>query len=113
MLERLISEDVGATLGYTQTDKTITVQQASQPPTPLLDALQKGILRFAQDWQKSFLQTLAIPPQTAIAPFLRLVGQPTAGETALLGDLTVEDGGVYPQTRPSRTSPLPGGRSAF
>lgn len=42
MLERLISEDVGATLGYTQTDKTITVQQASQPPTPLLDALQKG-----------------------------------------------------------------------
>lgn len=41
MLERLISEDVGATLGYTQTDKTITVQQASQPPTPLLDALQR------------------------------------------------------------------------
>lgn len=84
MLERLISEDAGATLGYTQTDKTITVQQASQPPTPLLGALQKGILRFAQDWQKSFLQTLAIPPQTAISPFLRLVGQPTAGETALL-----------------------------
>ena len=102
MLERLISEDVGATLGYTQTDKTITVQQASQPPTPLLDALQKGILRFAQDWQKSFLQTLAIPPQTAIAPFLRLVGQPTAGETALLGDLTVEDGGVYPLAAPRK-----------
>lgn len=102
MLERLISEDVGATLGYTQTDKTITVQQASQPPTPLLDALQKGILRFAQDWQKSFLQTLAIPPQTAISPFLRLVGQPTAGETALLGDLTVEDGGVYPLATPRK-----------
>lgn len=102
MLERLISEDVGATLGYTQTDKTITVQQASQPPTPLLDALQKGILRFAQDWQKSFLQTLAIPPQTAISPFLRLVGQPTAGETALLGDLTVEDGGVYPLAAPRK-----------
>ena len=102
MLERLISEDVGATLGYTQTDKTITVQQASQPPTPLLDALQKGILRFAQDWQKSFLQTLAIPPQTAIAPFLRLVGQPTAAETVLLGDLTVEDGGVYPLAAPRK-----------
>ena len=102
MLERLISEDVGATLGYTQTDKTITVQQASQPPTPLLDALQKGILRFAQDWQKSFLQTLAIPPQAAISPFLRLVGQPTAGETALLGDLTVEDGGVYPLAAPRK-----------
>lgn len=102
MLERLISEDVGATLGYTQTDKTITVQQASQPPTPLLDALQKGILRFAQDWQKSFLQALAIPPQTAISPFLRLVGQPTAGETALLGDLTVEDGGVYPLATPRK-----------
>ena len=101
MLERLISEDVGATLGYTQTDaNTITVQQAPQPPTPLLAELQKGILRFAQEWQNSFLQTLTIPPQTAIAPFLRLVGQPTAGETALLGDLTVEDGGVYPLAAP-------------
>ncbi len=101
MLERLISEDVGATLGYTQTDaNTITVQQAPQPPAPLLADLQKGILRFAEEWQNSFLQTLTIPPQTAIAPFLRLVGQPTAGETALLGDLTVEDGGVYPLAAP-------------
>lgn len=56
----------------------------------------------AQDWQKSFLQALAIPPQTAISPFLRLVGQPTAGETALLGDLTVEDGGVYPLATPAQ-----------
>ena len=31
-----------------------------------------------------------------------LVGQPTAGETALLGDLTVEDGGVYPLATPRK-----------
>ena len=48
------------------------------------------------------MQTLDIPPQTAISPFLRLVGQPTAGETALLGDLTVEDGGVYPLAAPRK-----------
>ncbi len=100
MLERLISEDVGATLGYVQTGETIAVQQAAQQPTALLTELQNGILRFAKEWQKSFLRDLAIPPQAAAAPFLRLVGQPTAEETALLGDLTVEDGGVYPLAAP-------------
>ena len=48
------------------------------------------------------MQALTIPPAAAIAPFLRLVGQPTAGETALLGDLTVEDGGVYPLAAPRK-----------
>lgn len=102
MLERLISEDVGATLGYTQTAQDITVRQAPQQPTALLAALQQGALRFAESWQTSFLQALTIPPAAAIAPFLRLVGQPTAGETALLGDLTVEDGGVYPLAAPRK-----------
>ena len=102
MLERLISEDVGATLGYTQTAQGITVRQAPQQPTALLAALQQGALRFAESWQTSFLQTLTIPPAAAIAPFLRLVGQPTAGETALLGDLTVEDGGIYPLAAPRK-----------
>lgn len=100
MLERLISEDVGATIGYTRTPSGIAVQQEPQQPTPLLAALQAGILCFAKDWQASFLQNLTIPPETAIAPFLRLVGQPTTGETALLGSLTVEDGGVYPLAAP-------------
>ena len=102
MLERLISEDVGATLGYTQTAQDITVRQAPQQPTALLAALQQGALRFAESWQTSFLQALTIPPAAAIAPFLRLVGQPSAGETALLGDLTVEDGGVYPLAAPRK-----------
>ena len=39
---------------------------------------------------------------TAVFLILRLVGQPTAGETALLGDLTVEDGGVYPLAAPRK-----------
>ena len=102
MLERLISEDVGATLGYTKTAQDITVRQAPQQPTALLAALQQGALRFAESWQTSFLQALTVPPAAAIAPFLRLVGQPTAGETALLGDLTVEDGGIYPLAAPRK-----------
>ena len=102
MLELLISEDIGATLGYTQTAQGITVRQAPQQPTALLAALQQGALRFAESWQASFLQALTIPPAAAIAPFLRLVGQPTAGETALLGDLTVEDGGIYPLAAPRK-----------
>ena len=100
MLERLISEDVGATLGYTCTPAGVAVQQEPQQPIPLQAALQKGILCFAKEWQASFLQNVTIPSETAIAPFLRLVGQPTTGETALLGGLTVEDGGVYPLAAP-------------
>lgn len=45
-----------------------------------------------------------IPPQQAIAPFLRLVESPTALQLNLLGDLTVEDGGTYPLAAPQHTA---------
>ena len=45
-----------------------------------------------------------IPPQRAIAPFLRLVESPTALQLNMLGDLTVEDGGTYPLAAPQHTA---------
>lgn len=100
MLERMISQDVGATVAYAEEGDTYMPQQAAQRPEPLVQALQRGALAFAKAWQGSVLAGTAIRPQQAIAPFLHLTGQPTKQQAALLGDLTVEDGGVYPLAAP-------------
>ena len=95
MLERLISEDVGATLGYRAAEDKIEAVAASQPAAPLLAGIQQGVRNFAAAWRDSVLHDWPIPPEQAIAPFLQLVESPTALQVKLLGDLTVEDGGVY------------------
>ena len=100
MLERLISEDVGATLGYRAAEDKIEAVAASQPAAPLLAGIQQGVRNFAAAWQDSVLHDWPIPPEQAIAPFLQLVESPTALQVKLLGDLTVEDGGVYPLAAP-------------
>ena len=100
LLERLLSQDVGATLSYTKTPVGFRVNTATQPAEPLVAELQRGVLYFAQEWKKSVLNGQAIEPQRAITPFLRLVESPTALQAKLLGDLTVEDGGIYPLAAP-------------
>lgn len=97
MLERLLSEDAGATLGYTKTGGVII---APHTPEPLLAEVQRGVLHFAAAWRESILSGQPISPKQAVAPFLRLVESPTALQLALLGNLTVEDGGVYPLAAP-------------
>jgi len=62
------------------------------------------VRRFAAAWRDSVLNGQPIPPQRAIAPFLRLVESPTALQLDLLGDLTVEDGGTYPLAAPQHTA---------
>lgn len=100
MLERLISEDVGATLGYRAAEDKIEAVAASQLAAPLLAGIQQGVRNFAVAWRDSVLHDWPIPPEQAIAPFLQLVESPTALQAKLLGDLTVEDGGVYPLAAP-------------
>ena len=90
MLERLISEDVGATLGYTQTDKTITVQQASRLPTPLLDGALQRNPALCAGLAKIVSANPCYPAADCHRAF-SAAGRPAYGrETALLGDLTVE-----------------------
>lgn len=100
MLERLLSQDVGATLGYEQRGGTVTVLAEAQTPEPLLAEIQTGVKNFAAAWKGSVLCGQIIPPQQAVAPFLQLVESPTALQADLLGDLTVEDGGIYPLAAP-------------
>ena len=105
MLERLLSQDVGATLGYcAEKGGIVRVRTARQPAEPRIAQIQSGVRRFAAAWRDSVLNGQPIPPQRAIAPFLRLVESPTAIQLDLLGDLTVEDGGTYPLAAPQHTA---------
>lgn len=105
MLERLLSQDVGATLGYcAEKGGIVRVRTARQPAEPRIAQIQSGVRRFAAAWRDSVLNGQPIPPQRAIAPFLRLVESPTALQLDLLGDLTVEDGGTYPLAAPQHTA---------
>lgn len=96
MLERLLSQDVGATLGYEESGGRFRAVQQPQRPEPCLAELQQGALDFVRAWKDSVLQQVAIPAPQAIAPFLRMAARPEKTELAVLGDLTVEDGGTYP-----------------
>lgn len=95
MLERMISQDVGATLGYYRKNQRIEVQTTAQTPSLVVAQLQDGALAFARDWSKSVLAGVCIPASSAIAPFLWLFRNPTEKQAALLGDLSVEDGGTF------------------
>lgn len=100
MLERLISQDIGAAKGYAAGLHHITVCREEQTPEPVLAEIQRGALAFAQAWQKSILAGVTIAPEFSITPFLHLLAKPSKVQTRLLGDLTVEDGGIYPLARP-------------
>lgn len=100
MLERLISQDIGAAKGYAAAVNHITVCREEQKPEPVLAEIQRGALAFAKAWQKSVLASVDLVPELSIAPFLHLLAKPSKTQTRLLGDLTVEDGGVYPLAKP-------------
>lgn len=100
MLERMISQDTGATLGYVRQGTQIRVRREEHTPSPMVEELQQGARAFAKAWQESVLEDCIIPPLAAIEPFFRLLTRPTGQETALLGDLSVEDGGIYPLAAP-------------
>lgn len=100
MLERLISQDIGAATGYAGRPDHITVCREEQTPEPILAEIQRGALAFARAWPESILASAVIPPAFSITPFLHLLSKPSKMQTRLLGNLTVEDGGVYPLAAP-------------
>lgn len=100
MLERLISQDIGAAKGYAAGINRITVCREELTPEPVLADIQRGALAFAKAWQTSVLAPVIPEPALSIAPFLHLLAKPSKTQTRLLGDLTVEDGGVYPLAKP-------------
>ena len=79
MLEVLLSEPCGSTVGY-------HAQAGQMVP----EIGQAGPLREVQ-----------IPPQTCIAAFLQMVQAPRMQEVRTLGEITVEDGGSWKLAAPA------------
>lgn len=96
MLERMLSQDAGATLGYAETAGTIRAQQQAHRPDPCIAGLQRGALDFVKAWKGSVLADVRLPASLAIRPFLQMAARPSKADLQILGGLTVEDGGIYP-----------------
>ena len=92
MLERLLSQDVGATLGYASRGERWQVRHAPCVPDQTIAAMQRGALHFAACWQKSWMHETKISADLAIHPFMQLFSQPTRAQCKLLGTIEIEDG---------------------
>jgi len=106
MLELLLSEPCGPTVGYQENQQTGKIEvrcgdsHLSKIQKQILSALRGEALRFAEEWKKSILFSAELSPQEAIEPFLALAEHPRPTDARILGNLSVEDGGVYPLAAP-------------
>lgn len=100
MLERLISEPCGATVGYVRDKGEIRVLLGPDQPSDVVKDIQQAALRFVADWQAGPWSGVQLPAEYAAGAFLELIRAPRTEDAALLGDLTVEDGGTWPLAAP-------------
>ena len=108
MLERLISEPCAPTARYAQTPagvqpqagETADAAAADAPQRRIIEAARRGALDFAAAWRAGAWGALPPPADYAAEALLRLIRDPQTAEADALGDLTVEDGGVWPLAAP-------------
>ncbi len=100
MLERLISEPCGATVGYAWQRGAVQALMGPYEPSDVVKTVQQAALDFAADWQAGPWADMGLPAGYAAGAFLELVRAPRLTEAAQLGDLTVEDGGTWPLAAP-------------
>lgn len=102
MLEQLISEPCGATVGYTD---------GAQGPMPVLEEvrpderilrLQSGVLHFARAWKEGPWRDLPLPADRLADAYLSLVRCPEQRDIRELGSLTVEDGESWSLAAPGK-----------
>lgn len=92
LLEYLISEPCGPTLGYHKAGNAVSpVREQATPPVELL-SVQWGVLRFAKEWNDSPLGEMELSPDMAIRPFLQMARRPKMRQATCFGDFTLEDG---------------------
>lgn len=103
MLEVLLSEPCGPTVGYTvQAGLAVPeIGQAGADNSAITAPLWQGMMAFVQRWQAGPLREVQIPPQTCIAAFLQMVQAPRMQEVRTLGEITVEDGGSWKLAAPA------------
>lgn len=100
LLERLISEPCGPTVGYLGSGRYVRPVIAPQAAEPLAEEFRQGALRYAVQWRRSVLHGQVIPADFAVQPFLRLTRAPRLEDARRLGALTLEDGGSYMAAQP-------------
>lgn len=100
MLERLISEPCGATLGYSENGDEICAVLGPAEPSAVVQAVQQETLRFVADWQAGPWAKMELPAQFIARAFLELIRAPGQADAEQLGGLTVEDGGIWPLAAP-------------
>lgn len=103
MLEVLLSEPCGSTVGYhAQAGQMVPeIGQAGADNRAITAPLWQGMRAFVQRWQAGPLREVQIPPQTCIAAFLQMVQAPRMQEVRTLGEITVEDGGSWKLAAPA------------
>lgn len=103
MLEVLLSEPCGPTVGYTvQAGQAVPeIGQTGADNKAITTPLWQGMMAFVQHWQSGPLRDVQIPPQACIAAFLQLVQAPRMQEVRTLGEITVEDGGSWKLAAPA------------
>ena len=103
MLEVLLSEPCGPTVGYTVQDGQAMpeIGQAGADNKAITAPLWQGMMAFAQRWQSGPLRNVQIPFQACIAAFLQMVQAPRMQEVRTLGEITVEDGGSWKLAAPA------------
>ena len=104
MLERLVSEPCAPTTAYERAGEGVRPVRPAEPePVPAaVEAARAGALEFAGDWLAGPWAALAPPAGYAAGALLDLIRAPRRAEAEALGDLTVEDGGVWPLAAPRR-----------
>ena len=103
MLEVLLSEPCGSTVGYrAQAGQMVPeIGKAGADNRAITAPLWQGMRAFVQRWQAGPLREVQIPPQTCIAAFLQMLQAPRMQEVRTLGEITVEDGGSWKLAAPA------------
>ena len=99
ILEKLLSEPCGPTLGYREQEGEVLPICGKAHAERAVRLAQQEVLRFAQAWKRSILwqaSGVELAPDRVILPFLQMIRRPRLGEVRLLEKLTVEDGGSWP-----------------
>lgn len=95
LLERLISEPCGATVGYEEKNgRTEAVLEKAQAEERIL-CLQQAALEFAHAWRTGSSWGQPLPVKMVTEAYLSLVRDPLTADAETLGELSVEDGDTW------------------
>lgn len=100
MLERLISEPCGATIGYREQQGKMEPLLEQTKPDERIGRVQDAALRFAREWCSSPWEKLSLPVDLLTDAYLDLVRNPKREDIRALGSITVEDGATWALAAP-------------